>query len=591
MEFLHPPAGEPNQIILLLVVARNPRNRLVWYDWNADMPLHQAQMIPSKAPLHPDEELPLLLIPLVKNAAFILVCEKRIVLIKDILTGGFHRFMHHFGLEEEPEEPGASQRRPIWVQWARPMRSKYMRPNEDNIVLCREDGIVQYMVINHALKQMMDSNHNVGRLGVNINTSFATIDLGPHTDDLLIAGGDESDGGLWGFPPRQKYPNQRGILPNWTLINDFAVANVPIERQHTGTVPKKGSKKQQRLFACSGRGKYGAISEIRYGVEGLKKIGTVDIGDDLKNGILGIWALHGFYGHEEERQTKYLGDVTYVVLSHPLRTNLLRLELIQDPDPYSNPHSKDSNDVEKDVGLLESKVSVIGDDINTLDLYARTIAVGRTFRGLIIQITETSLRALRLPRLPKGNHEKIEDADIEDRKPDKSQLDAERSQPPYVHLFANSRILAACIYPTVGKTIIVLAAQRDGQFYLEIGTFASEYQPLEHQIPLHAQPSCLSLLRVGKEFLILLGNLVGELEIYDTGPELLTPTKLTHYAFAGSFGICGSIATIAKATMKEMQTYLICGLRNGTVEVLNLSKESGSCESTVILGFNSRCGC
>ena len=590
MEFLHPPAGEPNQIILLLVVARNPRNRLVWYDWNADMPLHQAQMIPSKAPLHPDEELPLLLIPLVKNAAFILVCEKRIVLIKDILTGGFHRFMHHLGLEEEPEEPGASQRRPIWVQWARPMRSKYLRPNEDNIVLCREDGIVQYMVINHDLKQMIDSNHNVGRLGVNINTSFATIDLGPRTDDLLIAGGDESNGGLWSFPPRQKYPNQRGILPNWTLINDFAVANVPIERQHAGTAPL-ATKKQQRLFACSGRGKHGGISEIRYGVEGLKKISTVDIGDDLKNGVLGIWALHGFYGHEEERQTNYLGDVTYVVLSHPLRTNLLRLELIQDPDPYSDPNSKDSKDIEKDVGLLESEVSVIGDDINTLDLYARTIAVGRTSRGLVIQITETSLRAVRLPRLPKVKDEKIEDGDIEDRKPDKSQLDAERSQPPYMHLFANSRILAACIYPTVGRTLIVLAAQRDGQFYLEIGIFATEYQPLEHQIPLHAQPSCLSLLQVGKEFLIFLGNLAGELEIYTTGSELLTPNKLTHYAFAGPFGICGSIATIAKPTTKEMQTHLICGLRDGTVEVLDLSKESGSCESTIILGFNSRCGC
>ena len=551
------------------------------------MPLHQAQMRPSKAPLHPDEELPLLLIPLMKNAAFILVCEKRIVLIKDILTGGFHRFFHHLAFEQEPEEPGASQRRPIWVQWARPMRSKRMWPSVDNIVLCREDGIVQYMVINHDLKQMIDSNHNVGRLGVNINTSFATIDLGRHTEDLLIAGGDESDGGLWGFPPRQKYPNQRGILPNWTSINDFAVANVPIEPQaaRAAAAANNGSKKQQRLFACSGRGKHGAISELRYGVEGSKKIRTVDIGDDLKNGVLGIWALHGFHGHEEESQTKYLGDVTYIILSHPLRTYLLRLELIQDPEPAGT----DDKGIEKDVGLLESTFEVIGDDVNPLDVYARTIAVGRTTRGLTIQITETSLRAMRLPRLPKD--EEIKEEDAEDRKPDKIQLDAERSQPPYVHTFANSHILAACIHPAVGKTIIVLAGQRDGHFYVEIGTFSSEYQPLEHQIPLHAQPSCLSLLQVEKEPLILLGTVAGELEIYNIGSELLNPTKIAHYAFAGPFGICGSIATIVKATTNEMQPLLICGLRDGTVEVLNLSKGSGSCESTVILGLYSRCGC
>ena len=594
MEFLHPPDGEPNQIILLLVVARNPRNRLVWYDWNADMPLHQAQMRPGKAPLHPDEELPLLLIPLMKNAAFILVCEKRIVLIKDILTGGFQRYFHHLAYEQEPEEPGASQRRPIWVQWARPMRSKKLRPNLDNIVLCREDGIVQYMVINHDLKQMIDSNHNVGRLGVNINTSFATIDLGCHTDDLLIAGGDESDGGLWAFPPRQKYPNQRGILPNWTLINDFAVANVPIERRQiagTADVVNNGSRSQQRLFACSGRGNHGAISEIRYGVEASKKISSVSIGDNLEHGVLGIWALHGFYGDEEERRTEHLGDVTYVILSHPLRTYLLRLELIQDPDPRPDPNYKDSKDGEKDVGLLKSVVRVIGDDNNTLDFYARTIAIGRTTRGLTIQITETSLRAMRLPRSSEAKDEKIEYGDIEDRKPDKGKLDAERSQPPYVHPFANTRILAGCIHPAVGKTIIVLAAQRDGQFYVEIGTFVTEYQPLEHRIRLHAQPSCLSLLQFGKEFLILLGTLAGELEIYQFDSELPGPARLAHFAFAGPFGICGSIAPIANATTKEMQLLLVCGLRNGTVEVLHLSKGSGSCESTIILGFYSRCGC
>ena len=579
MEFLHPPEDDPNRVILLLVVAKNQQSRLIWYDWNAGMPLHQSHLRPNKKPLHLDEQLPLLLIPLMKNTAFILVFEKRMVLIKDILIDGFHRKFHHLVAEPEPQEPGTSIRRPIWVQWARPMRSKEMRPNEEMIILSREDGIVQYMLIDHGIKQMIDSNQLVARLGVNLSTSFATVDLGPHTEDLLVTGGDESDGGLWSLPPRQTTLNQRGIEPNWTPINDFAVANILIDRQNVeiAAAANNGSKGQQRLFACSGRGKHGAISEIRYGVEASKKISTVDLGDELKNGLLGIWAFHGFYGHigEQVRQNEYLKDVTYIILSHPLRTYLLRLWLKQDSNPNSD-----------DVGLLEPDVDLIDDDVG-LDFNARTIAAGRTARGLTIQITETCLRATTLPLPTLPNENRIKEEDAEDRKPDKIQLEVKRSQPSYAYIFEDSRILAACIHTADDNTVTVLAVQRDGRFYLELGSFDTDYQPLDQRIPLRAQPSCLSLLRTENAILVLLGTLAGELEIYSPGDMesgLLTPTATAHHAFAGRFGICDSIATVARTTERGLQLLLICGLRDGTVETLNLSKGSGTCEFTTTLG-------
>ena len=577
MEFLHPPEKEANRIILLLVVAWGHQSHLICYDWNADLPLHQSQLRPNKMLLHPDERLPLLLIPLLKNSAFILVCENRMVLIKDILTGTFQRYFHCLAAEQEPQQPGVSNRRPIWVQWARPMRSKKLRPNEDNIVLCREDGIVQYMVVDHGIKQMIDSNHNVGRLGVNMNTSFATVDLGLYTEDLLVAGGDESDGGLWAFPPRQEYPNQRGVIPNWTPINDFAVANGPIDRQTAGiSAPaNNASKGQQRLFACSGRGNHGAISEIRYGVEASKKITTADIGDELKNGVVGIWALHGFYGNVGEQNT-HLKDVTYVIMSYPQRTHLLRLWLHQDLD-----HIRDH------VGLLEPVIHLISDDIG-LELNARTIAVGRTTQGLTIQITEKSLRATSLP-LP--SDEELKEEDAEDKKPNKSQLDAERPQPRYTYPFEDSRILAAYIHTAVDETVTVLAIQRDEEIYLEFGSFATEYQPLDQRIPLHAQPSCLSLLEVENETLILVGTLAGELEIYllgDIGLGLRTSGTTTRHVFAGPFGICDSIATIARATKEGVQLLLVCGLRDGTIEILKLSSGKDTCESIFPLGFDSK---
>lgn len=546
MEFLHPPEGESNRIILLFVVAKNNKSELVWYDWNADIHLHQSQLRSNKMPLHPDEELPLLLIPLMKKTAFILVCEKRMVLIKNILTGSCHRFFHRLAAEQEPQEPGSSLRRPIWVQWARPLRSKILRPNEENILLCREDGIVQYMVIDHSIKQMIDSNHNVGRLGVNVNTSFATVDLGVYTEDLLVAGGDESNGGLWGFPARQKCPNQRGVIPNWTPINDFVVANVPIDRQNVG-IAVRG---QQRLFSCSGRGKYGAISEIRYGVEALKTIYTVGLDEELKNGVLGIWALHGFYGNigEQDRHNENLKDVTYIILSHPLRTYLLRLSL------------EDSKLISDDVGL---------------DLNARTIAAGCTTRGLTIQITETSLRATSLPLPFLPSDKEIKEEDTEDRKPAQSKFDPDRSQQRYTYPFTDSRVMAACIHTVADNTIAVLATQRDGQFYLEFGSFTTEYQPLNQRISLQAQPSCLSLLETEGEVLVLVGTLAGKLEVYllgDIASGHLTPANTVHHAFAGPFGICDSIATIARATEKGVQPLVVCGLRDGTIENLNLSK-------------------
>ena len=597
MEFLYPPEDEPNRIILLFVVfvAGNNKSHLVWYDWNADIPLHESQLKQNRMALHPDEQLPLLLIPLVKNTALILVCEKRMVLIKDILTGSFHRFIHRLTAEQEPQEPGISTRRPLWVQWARPMRSKKKRANQDYIVLCREDGIVQYMVIDDGITQMIDSNHNVGRLGININTSFATVDLGVNAQDLLVAGGDESDGGLWDFPPRQKYPNQRGIISNWTPINDFAVANVPIIRQDAGiaAAANNPSKGQQRLFACSGRGKHGAISELRYGVEASKKISTFGLCDDLEKSVLGIWALHGFWETGGEQET-HLNDATYIILSHPLRTYLLLVWLKQDLESMKDRELKrDREPTSDDVGLLKPDVYNIVDDVG-LDLDVRTIAVGRTTRGLTVQITETSFRAtwVPVPRLLKD--EGIKEEDTEDRKPDRIYLDAERSQEKYAYSFGDSQILAACIHTIANSTITVLAFHREGHFYLEFGSFVNEYRPFDQRYPLHAQPSCLSLVENEHEILVLVGTLAGELEVFLLGnveSGLLTPTIITRHAFAGPFGICDSIATTSRATRKEVQPLLVCGLRNGTVETLNLSKGVSTCESATPPSLYSKCKC
>ena len=292
---------------------------------------------------------------------------------------------------------------------------------------------------------------------------------------------------------------------------------------------------------------------------------------------MGIWALHGDYkkGWEKPRKDKHLEDVKYIILSYAQRTNILRLWLIQDPNPERDEKGNLKSD---DVGLLKFSLHFIGDEDDGmgLDLSSRTIALGRATRGLTIQITETSLRATSLP-FPPPEYSDIEAEVTEDKKPNKSELEDERSQERYM---------------AGDNTIVTLAAQQEGQFYVEFGTFAAKYQPLDHKITLQSRPSCLSVLVVEGLTFVLIGTLAGKLEVYVTaeivaGP--FNPAANFRHAFAGPFGICDSLATITRTTTMGLQPLLVCGLRDGTVEILSLSKVEDKCEFTarvIYLGMN-----
>ncbi len=579
MEFLHPPLNDRGQIVLLLVVSIHRKSRMIWYEWNSGATLRESQLKPKASALQNDEQLPLLLIPLKLHfAAFMIICENCITLYRDISTGSPSRYVQHLDDVKDPEEPGSSLRRPAWVQWARPMRTpRHQRDNkfDDAIFLCREDGIVQYLELYNSIDHMLDSTHPAGRLGINVSTAFAILDVGPTTDDLLAAGGDMSEGGLWRVRARE-YPMRLATVPDWTPLNDFAtttnLGEIPISIGSITNIDKVLGG-PSRIFACTGRGKHGAISELRYGIAASKKLDTVNLDEGVDSGVLGIWAFHGYYGESGQQfeRSEQWKDATYILISYPTRTSLLllRVQLRQDPqrDRDSEPQRlPDPELVTVDLGI---------------DYDARTITSAVTPYGVTIQVTETSIRtaALPIPPIPKDQAFKSEGMD--DDEPEENELTARELEARYCYQFESSRVLTASIHILYGRnnhnalfkdTYILLALKIDEAYELQFGNFWKEYRPTA-SYTLPSQPSCLLLHGVCGHLLAVVATLDGGLQIFVACENNRTLHTHCGFKFEGPFAICDSLAIISSNSKDEMQSdcLVVCGLRDGLVVTLRLT--------------------
>ncbi|KAK3176563.1 hypothetical protein OEA41_007886 [Lepraria neglecta] len=520
------------------------------------------------------------------------VCEKRITLYRDILTGTPSRWIQHLDDVRDPEEPGSSGRPPIWVQWARPMRAitDTFTVDMDGIYLCREDGIVQYLTLNHVDDYMLDSTHNPGRLGINVCTAFAILDLGPNTADVLAAGGDMGEGGLWRSSPRQ-YLEHHTSVPNWTPLNDFITIShsaEPFKAAGSVTNADKASRMQQRMFACTGRGRQGAIAELRYGCEASKEYEDLDLGDEVSCGVLGIWAFHGFYGEagQQDKGRERLKDTTYILISCPTRTFLLHMPLKPDPELITEYPELDYNAEKYDPNMITVDLG--------LEYNARSIAAGSTPRGFI-QVTENSIRAISLP-LPQEQAIKVEDQ--EDVKPNKKFMDR-WSRARYCFNFEDSRVVAACIYDLAEKTFILVAVQQAENFCLQLGHLDAGYEPAI-TTPLRSQPSCLLLRRVGHHLLAFVGTLEKELLVYARDSDGYNFEAVSRYEFQDPFAICDSLAIITSSNNDDEQlTYIVvCGLRNGSLKTLYLGADYPreliplfSCEVLMLILEDPLCLC
>ncbi|KAI9831765.1 MAG: hypothetical protein M1819_004662 [Sarea resinae] len=510
MEFLHPPVDDEHHVILLLVISNL---RTVKKLGTAGQPVSRY------------EKLPLLFIPLTISSAFMLVCEHTISVYKDILTGTASPKTIPIGSTDAPQYPGSSRRAPLWTHWARPVRREEYSSKHDDLFICREDGIVRFLEISDESEIMVNASMRAGVLSCNIDTAFASLDLGLDREDLLISGGDMSPGGLYMFRARLN-PDYMESVSNWAPIIDFASVPLPSngavalakQKSATKTTTSSGS-----TYACTGRLTQGSISELRHGIEA--RIGTRGALGEGYQGVNQIWSL-----------PDSSGEGIFVLLSFPLQSLVLHLA---------------SEDTE-DSGLVEY------DDSNTgLDLGSRTLISETIFGNMTIQITERSMRIVRLSTV-------------------EEQVKLSRECGP------EEKILVAAVEVCI--PLVVTALRHDGGVSLRVAMVSFQddkiaIREIGQPVALPCEPSCLSIANVRGIGMVFVGTTVGTLQIYQLDPHFgcipLIEHNLSNDPASENFTICEDVVLLSDPKAEDAPV-LLCGLRNGQLRVFTIhqSKET-----------------
>lgn len=516
MEFLHPPESvqHSDQVILLLVINHNNESRLVCYEWDCTSKLNTYTVVGNSSfripgqKLHEDDELPLLLVPLKKSAAFLLVSEKRMTIYKNILTGWAQAFTIPSD-KENPEEPGCSKLSPLWIQWARPLTTGAENKDQDNIYLCREDGTVHLLNLDETAEPIFQTIHPVGKLGINVNESFASANLrfikGEDQvmgAEILLAGGEMSDGGRWSVGAGKECERMEP-LRNWTPLMDIATsdrAKALTEASESTEHAARSVQARGRLFASTGRGsKHGNITEIRYGVEATRK-GTLGI----DSGITQLWVLDHPDGSN------------FVLISYPTQTSLLRIR--------------------QDAETIDS----VDSTYYHLDYDTMTIAVGMSMKGLIVQVTRNSV----LVTMAKAEARSF---------------------------YHEANILVAHVGSIRGndsELALFMAVQEGDIIRLHLGCLGtSGYNPIGPATTAASDPVSLHLAYIGDEYCAFVGTVGSTLQVWRVDPQCGLTAAFV-YEFDGDFSICASIAVLTTQLDTDTENLVVCGLRNGAVDLL-----------------------
>ncbi|KAI9816208.1 MAG: hypothetical protein M1827_001809 [Pycnora praestabilis] len=546
MEFLFPLPNDKEHVILLLIISKHRTTRMLCFEWDCSKSLQNARKVGYHGlPVNKHERLPLLLIPLmISSCAFMLVCEQGISIYRNILTGSpICRVIAHS--KDVPSNPGDSRRLPLWTQWARPFRLAYYIKQHDDLFLCREDGQVRFLEINDQTEILVDTSMSAGILGCSVDTAFSSLDMGIDREDLLITGGDLSVGGTYLFNARQP-PVLVETFPIWAPIIDVAAVGVTHEfgahsTQLNNTASPVG---RDRIFACSGRGAHGAISEMRYGLEA--RMGIMNDHEDLP-GVTQVWTVPDIDQNG-----------VFFLLSLPLQTLFWHLEA--------------------DAAILNYECD--GDSMG-LDLGSRTLVIEGTPQGPTIQVSEQAIRVTTIGTAV-------------------MQIDGSRL---FEECQPGEKIVAAAVHGWTST--IITAVRNDGDIRLEVARVSYEKGSTSilksgQTIEISTEPSCLSLLELRGTLHAFVGTSKGTLQIFrlEHGGSLLfvLEKRLNQNPLIETFAVCESVMILSSEglyTSAGAKLLLVCGLRNGTVETFHLDLEFGDVDlslepgETVTIGATS----
>lgn len=374
MEFLYPSETVDSDIILIMVVRKGAEVMIECRRWPstddlASVPLAQPflthplhKILRKESPLGDSIDIPLLLIPLTKASAFLLVLKNRIWMFQGISSGDLTSRCTQF--THLRDASATSRREPLWTQWARPSRNMIHTANKgrDDIYVCREDGLVGFLEISSPDgERIVNTSFSAGFLSCPVDTAFTVL---PHelsgSSDILVAVGAWGSGGLHMCHAKQRLKCHQPI-PNWSPLQDFlAVPNwkgSPAQRNHF--IPPE----RTRLLGIAGHdGKGGTVCELQHCLEA--QIGILaDVEDS--DSITDMWILSSAHAKSVD-----------LVVARYFETFVLRV---------------------KQDGISLELMSQL--EVPELALGATTLAVRLFEAGILIQITKQSVR-LSYPGFP-----------------------------------------------------------------------------------------------------------------------------------------------------------------------------------------------
>jgi hypothetical protein len=528
IDFLYPPLDDngshnEDQVILLLIIVNERRIRAEWIEWNLTSDLHHA-IHHGGQPLDMSNSVPNLMIPL-RNAAFLLINGTTVTKWNDILCGAATPVPMHTAADLDAAHPGASPRRPAWTNWCRPVRGSAAHNDTDYLYLIREDGQVYLFQIQ---QKELDTSH-AGDFDCHVGSAFASLGSARDPDILAIAG-DMSTGciqsiGSW-FSPLSLAERSRSAtmdmelietIPNWASVTDMV----------TSTLPGKAQRTRDAVFVTSGRQPYGAITELRRGLEA--RLSAYFELEGLRS-VTGVWALpFASVGH------------ILLLLSSPAGTRLLSVSADAD---------------------MENIEEVDGTEI-ALDSEHTTLAAAITSDGKIIQITDRSIC------ISPGTSANFEDcARIECR--------------------AGESIAAAAIDTSLS---IALVARKSDSGGLACELTSYKLRSDEHYVSGDAQiqiigscallsePLALATAPRKDKAVVFVANADAQLEVFTVGHtgeiEEMASRTLLHSAEGPN--LCDSIVVLqsdAQVKLSEPMYIVICGLRHGGIYTVVVDSNS-----------------
>lgn len=274
----------------------------------------------NNADMVPDLDAPSILVPLANTpGAFLVGFVDWLVVYKNAHINETCQSFRTKNEQHRSSTPtrrnrGSTSKVRIWVGWARPTR---WPKKSEWLYLCREDGIVQLIQVGTQMEfpggdpllppvspQIHQSSH-AADLGGNISPAFALydaeegrLDAPRYGGDILLFMGQSCDGAHYEVHPQTGDGQPDPILDtkildvfhNWSPF--FDIAEVP---DAAASASRNGYPSghpppfpPSRLFATSGQGHAGAVSELRYGCE-IKLASTLSV-EDLEHAT-DVWSI------------------------------------------------------------------------------------------------------------------------------------------------------------------------------------------------------------------------------------------------------------------------------------------------------------